>query len=353
MADDDLAGKIEAVGLADPQLKRMLDGAARVFADSTLGHREWALLTMATLIAIGDAPDQLEVYLQLAVRNGATDDEILDVVNHAAVYVGAPRAVNVMRTISAYLTQERASRLPSVKESVLRLEDHDTLVWDNGGDGVPMLLIHALSLDHRFWREVYPQLAGAGRVIAYDLRGHGHARGAPLIESLDHVADDARVLLDRLGVEHADIYGASFGGAIAQHLALNFPDRVRSLGLIATSSWAPLDVLDARAESAEEHGMAAQIPETLIRWFSPETIAENGWAVRYARECVRRDSVASGAPLGGRWLASTSSTGSRASGSPRSPSQARRTCRRFRRRGARRPILFRIADSISSIQVRT
>ncbi|MER7201215.1 MULTISPECIES: hypothetical protein [unclassified Streptomyces] len=50
-------------------------------------------------------------------------------------------------------------------------------------------------------------------------------------------------------------------------------------------------MLDARAESAELHGMEAQVPVSLMRWFPPERIATDGWAVRYARACVRRDRV--------------------------------------------------------------
>ena len=43
---------------------------------------------------------------------------------------------------------------------------------------------------------MYSPLATAGRVIAYDIRNHGWARGAPLVRDLDHVADDADSLLD-------------------------------------------------------------------------------------------------------------------------------------------------------------
>jgi 3-oxoadipate enol-lactonase len=165
------------------------------------------------------------------------------------------------------------------------------MVWDNGGDSVPILLIHCLCLDRRVWRDVYPQLAAAGRVIAYDIRNHGWARGAPLVRDLDHVAADAVALLDALGIERADVYGASYGGAIAQHVALGHPTRVRSLALIATPTRCHTETLDERAENAEANGMEAQVAESLIRWFAPTTIAENGWAVRYARDMIRRDSA--------------------------------------------------------------
>lgn len=174
----------------------------------------------------------------------------------------------------------------------VELADHETAVVDTGGDGVPMLLVHALGLDHRFWRAVLPALAGVGRVIAYDLRGHGRAQDAPLTVSLEQLAEDARVLLDRLGIARADVFGASYGGATAQHLTLAVPERVRSLSLIATATWFPKQELEQRALAAEQQGMEAQVPSSLMRWFLPETIASNPWEVRYARRRIRTARVA-------------------------------------------------------------
>ena len=84
------------------------------------------------------------------------------------------------------------------------------------GKVVPMLLIHALDMDHRFWRSVFPKLAARGRVVAYDIRGHGRARGAPLTTDLDQLAGDIAWLLDQLEAPLVDVYGVSYGGAIAQ-----------------------------------------------------------------------------------------------------------------------------------------
>jgi 3-oxoadipate enol-lactonase len=63
---------------------------------------------------------------------------------------------------------------------------------------------------------------------------------------------------------------------------------VRSLALIATFADAPYDLLVERADHAERDGMEAQVSESIIRWFLPETIAANPWFVRYARTLLRR-----------------------------------------------------------------
>jgi pimeloyl-ACP methyl ester carboxylesterase len=103
------------------------------------------------------------------------------------------------------------------------------------GHGDPILLIHGFASNSTVnWRNTnwIKTLIGAGfRVIAFDNRGHGQSEklydteryGAPLM------AEDARRLLDHLGLERADIMGFSMGARIATFLTLAHPERVRSL----------------------------------------------------------------------------------------------------------------------------
>lgn len=103
------------------------------------------------------------------------------------------------------------------------------------GAGDPVLLIHGFASNIRAnWADTswVTTLSGAGyRVIVYDNRGHGEsakphekeAYGAPIM------AEDARRLLDHLGIERADVMGYSMGARIGAFLALQHPARVRSL----------------------------------------------------------------------------------------------------------------------------
>jgi 3-oxoadipate enol-lactonase len=241
---------------------------------------------LTTLIAIGDTSDQLNVYLEAALHQGASVDEIRNAIELACGYVGAPRAVTAARRLASRLQGNETLR-PWRGETIVSLGDHETAVVDSGGDGVPLLFLHPLGLDRRFWQPVTAKLAANARTIAYDLRGHGQARGVPLTTGLSQMASDALALLDRLGIERADVCGSSYGGAIAQHVALAAPSRVRSLILIGTAARSPRDTIGARATDAETDGMEAQVAPSLMRWFLPETIAENRWPVRYARTLVR------------------------------------------------------------------
>lgn len=95
----------------------------------------------------------------------------------------------------------------------------------------PAVLLHAGVCDHHMWDDVIPALHEAGRtVVAPDLRGFGSR--PPGHGPFSH-AGDVLALLDGLGVERADLVGASFGGRVALQVASLAPDRVKSLALLA------------------------------------------------------------------------------------------------------------------------
>jgi 3-oxoadipate enol-lactonase len=150
-----------------------------------------------------------------------------------------------------------------------------------------MILIHALSLDHRMWTNVIPLLLEKHRVIAYDLRGFGGAARAPAVQSIFEFATDLYALMDHLRLRKATIVGLSIGGVIAQCFALEHPDRVEKLGVLASTAWSH-PAFGARAEAGEREGMRALVLPTLDRWFTSETLSRDPWGVSYVRERIER-----------------------------------------------------------------
>ena len=102
------------------------NGFDKTTTNSSDGYREWALRTVSILTAIGDCADQVDVYTEAALKHGATEDEILAVINHVSSFVGAQRAVNTMRRIAGRLQMSRHFERP--RESVISLSDHETLI---------------------------------------------------------------------------------------------------------------------------------------------------------------------------------------------------------------------------------
>lgn len=109
------------------------------------------------------------------------------------------------------------------------------IAYIDEGSGEPVVLIHGFASNVTTnWVDTQwvKTLTEAGyRVIAYDNRGHGHSQklydteayGAPLM------AEDARRLLDHLGLARAHVIGYSMGARIAAFLAIAHPARVKSL----------------------------------------------------------------------------------------------------------------------------
>lgn len=137
------------------------------------------------------------------------------------------------------------------------------------GEGFPTLLVHGFGSNHRVnWVStswVRDLLAAGRRVIAFDNRGHGESEKPhdPAAYLMAIMAEDARRLLDHLGVERADVIGYSMGARIAASLALKHQPRVRSavfggLGdaMVKGEVFAPVEPLVAalRARSLDEVG---------------------------------------------------------------------------------------------------
>ncbi|WP_052274250.1 alpha/beta fold hydrolase [Arthrobacter sp. L77] len=100
------------------------------------------------------------------------------------------------------------------------------------GRGEPVVLIQtAVTADEFLPLAVQREFADAYQVIVYHRRGYGGSSPVDGRGSVERDARDCEQLLDALGVEKAHIFGGSYSGAVALHLAASAPNRVHTLCL--------------------------------------------------------------------------------------------------------------------------
>lgn len=108
--------------------------------------------------------------------------------------------------------------------------------YERAGAGSPLLFISGTGGDLRVTPNVFASpLAKAFDLVAYDQRGLGQTDKPDVPYSMADYADDAAALLDHVGWDEALVLGVSFGGMVAQELALRHPRRVSRLVLACTS----------------------------------------------------------------------------------------------------------------------
>ena len=145
-----------------------------------------------------------------------------------------------------------------------------------------ILLIMGIGASMLWWEEGFcAMLADGGRfVIRYDHRDTGRSvtyePGRPAYTGGDLVADAAGVL-DAYELAAAHIVGVSAGGAFAQVLALDAPDRVRSLTLISTSPAVPIE----RALPSPTDAFGRFVSTARVDWLDTDSVIE--YLVDYTR----------------------------------------------------------------------
>lgn len=102
------------------------------------------------------------------------------------------------------------------------------------GQGEPLLLVGGLGGNTEMWAPFLAELSNR-RVIRFDAPGSGLSSTPMFPVPVAALAHLATTILDARGVPSADVIGFSYGGAVAQQLAYEYPARVRRLVLAATT----------------------------------------------------------------------------------------------------------------------
>lgn len=116
----------------------------------------------------------------------------------------------------------------------VKVNDID-IYYETRGEGEPLVLVMGLGGTLEWWFLQVPALSQYYRVVAFDNRGSGRSDKPDIPYTMEMMAKDTIGLMDALGIPSARIFGISMGGMIAQHIALLYPQRVKTLILGATT----------------------------------------------------------------------------------------------------------------------
>lgn len=130
------------------------------------------------------------------------------------------------------------------------------------GTGFPTVFIHGVGQSAYFWRHQLEAFQDRRRCIAVDLMAHGYTEALPDADvSFREQAKMILAILDEMNVDHFDLVLNDSGGAVGQIMAVNAPDRVRSMAFSncdVHNNWPPTTLNEIR-QAAQEGKFADQI----------------------------------------------------------------------------------------------
>jgi 3-oxoadipate enol-lactonase len=154
-------------------------------------------------------------------------------------------------------------------------------------DAPVVMLSNSLGTRLEMWDPQMPALTGRYRVLRYDSRGHGRSGAPPGPYSIPMLGEDARALLDALGIASVHFCGLSKGGMVGQWLGAHHADRLLSLTLCATAARVgTAELWNQRIEQSAREGMAALVDGVTERWFTAGYRAAPGPELEQVRAMI-------------------------------------------------------------------
>ena len=149
--------------------------------------------------------------------------------------------------------------------------------------GFPVLFITGLGGYASFWQEQVGAFAKRFEVVTFDHRGIGQSDPARMGYTVERMTVDAIALLDALEIRRAHVVGHSTGGAVAQVMAIEHPNRLASVVLSAT--WTKADayfrrLYALRKEILERLGPSIYLQSATLVWYPSWWVARNNEKLR-------------------------------------------------------------------------
>lgn len=150
-----------------------------------------------------------------------------------------------------------------------------------------ILFSNSLATNLAMWDAQAAEFSSQYRVIRYDTRGHGQTETTAPPYSLSLLVEDARSLLDALGVERVHFVGVSLGGMVGQLFAVRYPQRLHSLVLSDTAARMKREIWEKRISEVAEQGVETVVEGSVDRWFTTPFRKSNSILIDGVRQMIR------------------------------------------------------------------
>lgn len=115
------------------------------------------------------------------------------------------------------------------------------IAYSDQGKGTSIVLLHGFLENQSMWKAFVPELSKKFRVITIDLLGHGQTECLGYVHTMEDQADMVHTVLHELKIRKAILVGHSMGGYVALAFAELYPDAMKGLVLLNSTSRADSD----------------------------------------------------------------------------------------------------------------
>jgi pimeloyl-ACP methyl ester carboxylesterase len=159
--------------------------------------------------------------------------------------------------------------------------------YTDQGKGNAVILLHGFLENSTMWNYLAPVLAKKNRVICIDLLGHGQTDCLGYIHSMEDMADAVHHVISELKIRKAVFIGHSMGGYVALAVAELYPEFMKGLVLLNSTSRADSEERIAnrtRAIKAVKQNYVAAVRMSISNLFSEENRTKLSEQIEWVRE---------------------------------------------------------------------
>ena len=145
--------------------------------------------------------------------------------------------------------------------------------YSDTGKGNAVVLLHGFLENQTMWQDLVPELRQKNRIITIDLLGHGETECLGYVHSMEDNAEAVQAVLTKLRIRKAIFVGHSMGGYVALAYGELYPENVRGLVLLNSTSNADSEERKAnrdRAIKAVKKDYSSFIRLSIANLFSPD-----------------------------------------------------------------------------------